>query len=89
MMHETNKTDSDRLDKIIEGLEILNETLMACMVQLSRLYDVAATELYTKNGENVDELLNGHEHGDIFTTAPVLRSFGAPDDDDSEGASDE
>lgn len=82
-MHEVNdRTDSERLDKVIEGLEILNETLMACMVQLSRIYDVLATDLHSKHGGNVEELLNGHEQGDIYTTAPVLRSFGEPDGED-------
>lgn len=92
-MHETNeKTDSERLDSIIEGLDILNETLMACMVQLSRIYDITATEYYAERsryGPEAQQLLQGHEKGDIFTTAPVLRSFGVAEDEEDEDVSDD
>lgn len=83
-MHEAEPTSAEILKGVNEGLDVLNETLMACMVQLSRIYDILAVEHYAKRsryGDEAAELLNGHERGDIHTTAPVLRSFGAPDSD--------
>ena len=66
-------------------VDILNETVMACLVQLSRIYDILAVEHYAKRsseGPEAEELLQGHEQGIIYTTAPVLRSFGSPEDND-------
>lgn len=89
-MHEVEPTNSEIFDLVKEyneKVDILNETVMACLVQLSRIYDIMAIEHYAKRskyGPEASELLQGHEQGNIHTTAPVLRSFGEPEDDDEE-----
>lgn len=69
-------------------VDILNETVMACLVQLSRIYDILAVEHYaerSKYGPEAKELLQGHEQGIIYTTAPVLVEFGEAEDDETDG----
>lgn len=68
-----------RVDELAAKLDVLNQTAMAMLVQMSRLYDVIAAEAFEKN-DNISGLLTMHEQGDIYTTAPVLRSFGEPED---------
>lgn len=77
-MHEA-RTDSERLEAIEQQLSLVNQNLMAVVVQLSRLYDIEAVNFFGARGDEAARLLEGHEDGHIFTTAPVLKSFGVPE----------
>lgn len=91
MQEVTNdyKDINKRLEELTNKLDLLNQTSMAMLVQLSRLYDVIAAMAFAAD-DSISGLLDMHEAGDIFTTAPVLRSFGEPEDsplkEESEGS---
>lgn len=81
-----NSEEAARLESLEAKVDILNETVMACLVQLSRIYDILAVQYYaeySKQGPEAEELLQGHEQGIIYTTAPVLVEFGEPEEEDN------
>lgn len=92
-MHETNKEELTT-DEVLSQLRLNNELLeqlievnMAVLIQLSKLYDVAAFTAVSNSSKDVvvsdalEEILDGHEQGYIASTEPVLRGFAAKDED--------
>jgi hypothetical protein len=91
-MYETGNEERDlrkqveRLTQIVneltESMKTLNDTAMGTLVQLSRLYDIEAVKFFGEHPQDAATLLTQHEQGIIFTTAPYLKQFGAPEDHD-------
>jgi hypothetical protein len=86
-MYESDKVDTndlkrlaEQVEQLAEGMNVLNETVMATFVQLSRIYDLLAAQASGANATQMEGLLNMHEEGNIFSTAPTLRSFGGSDE---------
>lgn len=74
----------EAMAKHAESLEKVNETAMGTFVQISRLYDVVSAYLATQDKQAVINILNMHEEGLIYSTAPVLRGFGTGEADDDQ-----
>lgn len=87
-MRETNQPEEQK------SLEALlaeqNETIMALFVQVSRLYDLLASQIAPKaeaHEESIEaEILQGHEEGYLFGPPPSLKGFTSIGEDRSEDA---
>lgn len=85
-MHESNvssKTDSHRLDEIIDRLDKLYDAQMSMFVQISRVYDIMAAKVVGETAEGFTEILTDHQNGIIQTSVPTVKSFGAGYEDDN------
>lgn len=76
-MREVNEPEEQKsLETLITEQ---NETIMALFVQVSRLYDLLASQIAPKadaNGESIEaEILQGHEEGYLFGPPPSLKGF--------------
>lgn len=82
-MHESDKQET-QLSDILDKMDQLLDAQMSVFVQMSRLYDVMSATATGATEEDIVDMLNSHKAGRIFTPAPVLKEFGAGEEDDED-----